>query len=196
MNKIGRIFCISLIGFLFSFHKGISQQIIIYVNNPSAMAIRGTFLPAQVTATGIRKFTAANSTIPRLIREHRARISIYRTTLFGNISQLTAMQAECTILLDMAENLIPIVSIASYIPGYRDTNTRLIRAKIRFLDLNQKLIALAGFSTFLIDGSGYVRVAHQTLANDYIFIFKEFRDIVFRLRVLQDFIRTIQTINL
>ena len=196
MIKIGRFFCFTLVGLLLNLQKGNAQQVIIYVNNPSAMAVRGISIPGQVTATGIRKFGAASSTLPRLISEHRARISIYRTTITGNLSQLSAMQAQCTVLLAMAEDLIPIVSIASYIPGFRDTNTRLIRAKIRFFDLNQKLIALAAFSTVLVDGTGYIRVAHQTLANDYIFIYKEFRDIFFKLRVLQDFINVIQTINL
>ena len=195
MTSTVKLFCALLISFLFSTQKGNAQQIIIYVHNASAMALRGTNIPGQVTSTGMRKFTAANSTIPRLIREHRARISIYRTTIFGNLSQLSAMQVQCTALLGMAEELVPIVSVARYIPGFRDTNTRLIRARIRFFDLNQKLSALAGFSAFLIDGTGYINVSHQTLANDYIFIFKEFRDIVFKLRVLESFIGVIQTIN-
>lgn len=196
MNSTIKFFFMFFVSFLFSFQQGNSQQTIIYVNNPSAMSIRGVSIPGQVIATGARKFTAANSTIPALIQEHQARLNIYRVSFSGNIGSLVAIQVACATILTDSEALLSLFTPYHYIPGFRDVNTRLVRAGIRFADMNQKLIALAGFSAVLIDGSGYVRVAHQTLANDYINIYKELRDIFFKLRVLQDFITTIQTINL
>lgn len=196
MNSTNKLFYLFFVYFLFSFQQGNSQQVFIYVHNPSAMAIRGTSIPGQVIATGTRKFTAANTTIPALIRQHQARLNIYRVTITGNISSLAAIQVACATLLEDSNELLPSIIPFHYIPGFRDVRTRLTRAEIRFADMSQKLIALGAFSSFLIDGSGYVRVAHQTLANDYINIYKEFRDIFFKLRVLQDFITTIQTINL
>lgn len=191
-----KLFYIFLIVFLFRFQEGKSQQVIVYVHNPTAMAIRGALIPGKVIATGIRKFDAAKKTIPFLVKEHQARLNIFRVTFTGNISSLAAIQVACATLLADAQKLVPLIAPYNYIPGFRDTETRLIRAEIRFVDMSYKLAALAGFSTFLIDGSGYVRVAHQTLANDYINIYKEFRDIFFKLRVLQDFIKTIKTLNL
>ena len=194
MNSANKLFYLFFVYFLFSFQQGNSQQIIIYVHNPSAMAIRGISIPGQVIGTAVRKFT--NTTIHDLIREHQARINIYRVTITGNISSLAAIQVACATLLEDSNKLLPSIIPFHYIPGFRDVRTRLTRAEIRFADMSQKLIALAAFSSFLIDGSGYLRVAHQTLANDYINIYKELRDIFFKLRVLQDFITTIQTINL
>lgn len=195
MNSANKLFCVLLVSFLFSFKQANSQQVIVYVNNPSAMAIRGVAIPGKVIATAVRKFKAASTTIPFLIKEHQARLKIYRVTLTGNLSSLAAIQVACSNLLAESNGLLPSIKY-HYIPGFRNVKTRLIRAEIRFNDMSAKLIALAGFSAFLIDGSGYVRVAHQTLANDYINIYKELRDIFFKLRVLQDFITTIQTIHL
>ncbi|MDB9836026.1 hypothetical protein OAC51_03885 [Flavobacteriaceae bacterium] len=160
------------------------------------MALRGTFIPGEVSYTATRKYTAAGTIIPLLIRQHKARIEAYRFTAFAAVGALAAIHIACSVILADIRLLVPLIPVTGYIPGFRADKRRLERAALRFADMTVKYLTITGLSILLIDGEGYVRVAHQILANDYIFIYKEFRDIHFKLRVLQDFITAIQTINL
>lgn len=174
-----------------------SQQTIIYVHNPSAMSVRGVAIPGQLFSTSSLKIALANTTLPALLEAHITRLKTKSLTVLGNLNALVLLLYYCS---EFENKILSLISdldslernVLNYLPGYITLKTKFLRAEIS-LNLTRKNYGiLAGYSLFFIGGSGYVGVSAQNLANSFIFIYKDLRDIHFKMEVLKSFVSVIR----
>lgn len=181
--------------FLIIWNRSAGQQIINYVFDPGAMAIRGVAIPGMLATAIAFKNEEANSIIPDIIKEEKDRIGKWRKAILGNANSLNALVIASKVLVNRIDSKSILILPAQYAPGFHHDLRTFLALKERTERLEKRVIALVGIGSLLIDGEGYYRVASQRLALEYLEVYAELSKIDFDITKLLAFIALFSQLN-